>query len=323
MQTFKELQSKYLHYLLQESLSQEPKGLYEPVNYIMNLGGKRIRPVLALMSYNLFQNDLEMALPLAHAIEMFHNFSLVHDDIMDEADLRRGKLSVHHKYDINTGILSGDVMMIKTYEYLTNLNSEKALEIISVFNLVARKVCEGQQMDMDFETSDDVQISAYLQMIEYKTAILLAGALKMGAILGGATQVQSDLLWKFGINIGLAFQLQDDILDVFGNPETFGKKIGGDIIQNKKTFLMLSLLEIIDIDDHLRFDVLRSLNNEYEKVEGIRNLYDKYLIKEMAEERMNSYYENAKGTLNILQRKFNINIGEIEILSTLLMNRIS
>jgi len=179
MHTFEELQSSYLNYLRQESLSTEPKNLYEPVNYIMNLGGKRIRPVLAMMSYNLFQDDMNIALPLAHSIEMFHNFSLVHDDIMDEAELRRGKPSVHHKYDLNTGILSGDVMMIKTYEYLTSLKSERTLEIISTFNLVARKVCEGQQMDMDFETRDDVEIYEYLTMIEYKTATLLAGALKM------------------------------------------------------------------------------------------------------------------------------------------------
>jgi len=322
MHTFEELQSSYLNYLRQESLSTEPKNLYEPVNYIMNLGGKRIRPVLALMSYNLFQENLNCALPLAHSIEMFHNFSLVHDDIMDEAELRRGKPSVHYKYDLNTGILSGDVMMIKTYEYLTSLKSERTLEIISTFNLVARKVCEGQQMDMDFETRDDVEIYEYLTMIEYKTATLLAGALKMGAILGNATDRQCDLLWEYGINIGLAFQLQDDILDVYGNPETFGKKVGGDIIQNKKTYLMLSLLTDIKPNDYEKFQTLSTIN-DVDKINSVKALYNQYQIKEQAEVKMNAYYKSAQEALNKLNLDSDKSKREIETLTEKLMNRIS
>ncbi len=322
MQTFKELQSLYLGYLNTEIITKSPLGLYEPVNYIMNLGGKRIRPVLALMSYNLFQEDIEKALPLAHAIEMFHNFSLVHDDIMDEAELRRGKPSVHHKYDINTGILSGDVMMIKTYEYLASLKSERTLDIISTFNRVARKVCEGQQMDMDFETRNDVEISEYLTMIEYKTAVLLAGALKMGAILGNASSDQCDLLWEYGINIGLAFQLQDDILDVYGDPETFGKKIGGDIVQNKKTFLMLSLVASMKYDDNQIFSTTATLNAE-DKISKVKALYNKYGIKDLAEAKMNTYYQNAQAALKKLNLDSHKNKREIEMLAGKLMNRVS
>ena len=322
MQTFKELQSIYLGYLESETIKKSPQKLYNPVNYIMNLGGKRIRPILALMSYNLFQKDLKKALPLAHAIEMFHNFSLVHDDIMDEAALRRGKPSVHHKYDINTGILSGDVMLIKTYEYLASLKSERTLEIISTFNQVARKVCEGQQMDMDFETRNDVDISEYLTMIEFKTAILLAGALKMGAILGNASSTQCDLLWDYGINIGLAFQLQDDILDVYGDPETFGKKVGGDIIQNKKTFLMLSLISRMKQDDYKRF-LSTSILNDDDKISNVKALYNQYEIKKLAEAKMNTYYQKAHSAITKLKLDVDRNTREIEILTSKLMQRIS
>ena len=323
MHTFKELQASYLNYLDQQSLIMEPTGLYEPVNYIMNLGGKRIRPILVLLSYNLFQDNVKYALPLAHAVEMFHNFSLVHDDIMDNAKLRRGKPTVHDKYNLNTGILSGDVMMIKTYEYLTGLNSDRTLEIIAVFNLVARKICEGQQMDMDFEIRNDVKISEYILMIKYKTAILLAGALKMGAILGNASADQCDLLWNYGINIGLAFQLQDDILDVYGDPKTFGKKVGGDIIQNKKTFLMLSLLEHMSFEDRKLFENILDLENEDEKISQVRRLYDNYEIKKLADIEMNHYYLKAENTFKLLKIQPQKSKSEIENLSRKLMNRIS
>lgn len=245
MSNVKSYQRLFLDYLQEEKWPEQPKELYEPVDYLMHLGGKRLRPVLALMAYALFAKDVDKALPVAMAVEIFHNFSLVHDDIMDEAPLRRGQPSVHTKYNINTGILSGDVMLIYTYEYLLKTADPlKINKMISVFNQVAIKVCEGQQYDMNFEKRNDVTIEEYLQMIRYKTAALIAGSLSLGAIAGGAQKEDVKNLEAFGENIGIAFQLQDDYLDTFGDPLKVGKKPGGDITQNKKTFLILRALEL-------------------------------------------------------------------------------
>jgi geranylgeranyl diphosphate synthase type II len=245
MQLVQQYQQMFEAYRTTRPFDGQPEGLYAPVNYIMDLGGKRLRPAMALMGYGLFQEDASPALPLAYAVEIFHNFTLVHDDIMDDAPLRRGKPTVHALYNTNTAILAGDVMLILAYEQLLQIKPALYIPaILGMFNQVAREVCEGQQMDMDFESRGDVTIPEYLRMIELKTSVLLAGSLAMGAILAGASSDDVQRLYRFGCNAGIAFQLQDDILDAFGDPQKVGKKPGGDIAQNKKTFLLLKALEI-------------------------------------------------------------------------------
>ncbi|OIQ16025.1 MAG: polyprenyl synthetase [Flavobacterium sp. MedPE-SWcel] len=229
-------------YFADLSLEKEPVNLYNPIQYILSLGGKRMRPVLTLMAADVFNADCKAALPAAVAVEMFHNFSLVHDDIMDDAPLRRGNETVHEKWDVNTAILSGDAMLILAYQYFEEYEAETFRSLAKLFSKTAIEVCEGQQWDVDFEERDDVTIPEYLKMIEYKTAVLVAAAMKMGAIVAKTSEENCDLIYDFGLNLGLAFQLQDDYLDAFGDPETFGKQVGGDIIENKKTYLYLKAL---------------------------------------------------------------------------------
>lgn len=225
---------------LEKAISQkEPRQLYDPIKYILSLGGKRIRPALALMVCDFFETDFTKAMSAALAVELFHNFSLIHDDIMDNAPLRRGKKTVHEKWDVNTAILSGDAMLILAYRFFENYEPQMFQELAKLFSETALQVCEGQQHDMDFETRDDVTLVEYIKMIDHKTAVLLGAAMKMGAIVAEASENDKDKIYQFGRNLGIAFQLQDDYLDVFGNPETFGKQVGGDIISNKKTFLYL------------------------------------------------------------------------------------
>ncbi|MFB0942647.1 MAG: polyprenyl synthetase family protein, partial [Patiriisocius sp.] len=216
---------------------KEPASLYEPIDYILTLGGKRLRPVLTLMSADFFGGNYKQALDASLAVEMFHNFSLVHDDIMDNAPLRRGHQTVHEKWDVNTGILSGDAMLILAYQLFETYRPEVFMQLAVLFSKTALEVCEGQQYDVDFETRNDVTISQYIKMIEYKTAVLIGASLQMGAIIADASQSCQEKIYAFGKNLGIAFQLQDDYLDAFGNPLTFGKQVGGDIIANKKTFL--------------------------------------------------------------------------------------
>jgi len=292
MQQVAELQSLFKTYLDENQFQQKPTGLYEPINYILSLGGKRIRPVLLLMGCNLFTDDTAQALPASFAIEIFHNFSLLHDDIMDEAPLRRGKPTVHIKYNQNTGILSGDVMLVYAYEYFLQLSDKvKIPSIIKTFNKVAIEVCEGQQYDMDFETRDDVSIDEYLKMIELKTSVLIAGGLKIGAIIGGSTEEDANHLYEFGRNIGIAFQLQDDILDTYGDPEKFGKKVGGDIVQNKKTFLVLKTLELGNEHQCERLTSLMKIDSQDEnvKIESVKSIFNELKIRETAEQLMESY----------------------------------
>jgi geranylgeranyl diphosphate synthase type II len=246
-------------YRKQHPISGQPAGLYEPAEYIMNLGGKRFRPMLTFLGYQLFRADIERVLPIAYALEIFHNFSLVHDDIMDAADIRRGEATVHTKWDVNTGILSGDLMLVKSYEYLSKFEDEaKIPQLLRVFSRVGREVCEGQQMDVDFESRDDVQIEEYIRMIALKTSVLLATCLEMGAIAAGADEKSVQHCYEVGCNIGIAFQLQDDILDTFGEGDKVGKRIGGDIIQNKKTFLILKALELGSADQKAQLNHLMS-----------------------------------------------------------------
>jgi len=277
---------------------QHPTNLYEPIRYIMSLGGKRIRPVMVLMATELFTHEVTKALDVALAIETFHNFTLVHDDIMDNAPLRRGKETVHEKWGVNNAILSGDVMMVESNKHLSKVDLNVLKPVLDTFNLTAQGVCEGQQLDMEFEQRDDVSIEEYIEMIRLKTAVLLGGAMKLGAIVGGANSVDADLLYSFGENLGIAFQLQDDILDVYGNPEKFGKQVGGDIIANKKTFLHLKALALAETEEAL---CLHGESNNYrEKVDQVTALYDKHQIKQLANAEMDKYLTIANQALNDL-----------------------
>ena len=295
MLSVEHLQELFLKYLKNELFDQFPVELYEPVNYILQLGGKRLRPVLLLMGANLFSEKVDHALPAALSIEIFHNFSLVHDDIMDKAPLRRGKPSVHIKYGQNAGILSGDVMLILTYQFLNQLPNPKQLPtILNIFNRLAIEVCEGQQYDMNFETQELVEIDAYLKMIELKTAVLIAGGLKIGALIGGAKMEDANELYEFGRNIGIAFQLQDDILDSFGDPKKFGKKLGGDITQNKKTILLLKSMEQAKGQDQIALqEALAQSDNPTDKIEKVTAIYNKLKVQEQATALMENYLEKA------------------------------
>lgn len=266
---------------------EHPANLYEPIRYIMRLGGKRIRPVMVLMAAELFTDEVEKALDVALAIETFHNFTLVHDDIMDNAPLRRGKQTIHEKWGVNNAILSGDVMMVEANKHLSKADVSVLKQVLETFNLTAQGVCEGQQLDMEFEQRNNVSIPEYINMIRLKTAVLLGGAMKLGGIVGGASTADADLLYKFGENLGIAFQLQDDILDVYGNPEKFGKQVGGDIIANKKTFLHLKALALAHGD---KAKVLYTdLYDAATKVEKVTALYNQYQIKALATSEMDQY----------------------------------
>ncbi|MEX0362055.1 MAG: polyprenyl synthetase family protein [Allomuricauda sp.] len=289
-------------YLENKLIPKEPHNLYEPIAYILGLGGKRMRPVLTLMTTDLFGGDPTDALDAALAIEVFHNFSLVHDDIMDDAPLRRGKITVHEKWDINTGILSGDAMLINAYQYLESYSPEIFKQLISLFSKTAIEVCEGQQYDVDFETRDDVTIPEYLKMIEYKTAVLVAAAMKMGAILAGASEEDAQSIYEFGQNLGIAFQLQDDYLDAFGDPKTFGKQVGGDIIENKKTFLYLKALEFAPKEDKEGLMHLYSIQpeNSNTKVDTVKTIFEESGAVEVARKEIESYTQKAFATLESL-----------------------
>jgi geranylgeranyl diphosphate synthase type II len=263
-------------YLESQYETKEPRNLYEPVHYILKLGGKRIRPVLTLMSAEVFDADYKLALPAALAVEVFHNFSLIHDDIMDDAPLRRGNETVHEKWNTNTAILSGDAMLILAYQYFEKYNTDVFRDLAKLFSKTALEVCEGQQYDVDFETRDDVTIDQYLKMIEYKTAVLVGASMKMGAIVAETSAENANLIYDFGLNLGLAFQLQDDYLDAFGNPETFGKQVGGDIIENKKTYLYLKAIEFANSDEKKQLMHLFSIQPEDNsaKIASVKEIFN-------------------------------------------------
>ncbi len=243
MEQLSQLRTYFLEELKKRVSATEPANLYDPVHYILELGGKRLRPLLTLVSCEMYGGEAKDAMDAAVAVEVFHNFTLLHDDIMDAADLRRGKATIHKKWDVNTGILSGDVMMIMSYQLLNNFDAQTSHDLNKLFSKTAIEVCEGQQYDVDFETREEVNIEEYLTMIRLKTSVLVGCALQMGAIIAGAPVSEQRLIYDYGINLGLAFQLMDDYLDAFGDPETFGKEVGGDIRENKKTYLYLKSLE--------------------------------------------------------------------------------
>jgi geranylgeranyl diphosphate synthase type II len=273
-----------------------PENLYAPISYIMNLGGKRLRPALVLISTDLFSGDVLKAMPAALAIETFHNFTLIHDDIMDNAPLRRGKQTVHEKWGTNNAILSGDVMMVEANKQLAQVDSSVLKDVLNTFNATAQGVCEGQQLDMEFETRVDVSIPEYIDMIRLKTAVLVGGAMKLGAIIANASAESANLIHEFGERLGIAFQLQDDILDVYGDPEKFGKQVGGDIISNKKTFLLLSLQQQLSTTDQQLLNA-QLINETDTKVRNVTDLYNQYQIKEMATDEMQRHLNDAFAAL--------------------------
>ena len=293
---------EFLVYLENEIQIKEPKNLYEPIHYILQIGGKRLRPLLTLVSCHYFNGVYKEAFPAALAIEVFHNFTLVHDDIMDEAPIRRGKITVHKKWDLNRGILSGDAMMLITNQLMEYYEPQKFKDLMVIFNKTALEVCEGQQYDVDFETRNNVSIPEYLKMITYKTAVLVACSLKMGAIIANAEVKEANLIYDYGLQLGIAFQLQDDFLDTFGDAATFGKQIGGDILENKKTYLYLKLLEVISDDDKLiLLNWFATTDKSDEKIKEVTLLYEKYNIPELIKLEIDKYtklsYKSLENTL--------------------------
>ncbi len=276
-----------------QKFGSQPRSLYEPLRYIMGLGGKRLRPMLTLLSYSIYKNDVRNIVQVAVAIETFHNFTLLHDDIMDNAPLRRGRTAVHKKWNINTAILAGDVMQIKVYDMLLRVGDARLKEVLIAFNRCATGVCEGQQMDMEFETRSKVAEAQYLEMIRLKTAVLLGFSLKLGAILADAPELDKKALYEFGIQIGIGFQLKDDLLDVYGDMNKFGKQVGGDIIANKKTFLLIKALE--KARGKNRLELLHWLSmrkfDKTKKVKAVTAIYGALGIRELTNEKINSYFE--------------------------------
>ncbi|MDA3867141.1 MAG: polyprenyl synthetase family protein [Salinivirgaceae bacterium] len=303
MNTFENLQLGFNKELNAYHVGSHPKNLYGPVHYTLSMGGKRLRPVLLLMAAEAFGGNTEHAMPAALAIEIFHNSTLVHDDIMDKADLRRNQPTVHREWNTNIAILSGDLMILKSYEALNKLDTPHLSSVLSVFNRITAQVCEGQQLDLDFENNNEVNISDYMDMIRLKTSVLLAGALEIGAIIGGASKEDAKKIYCFGEHLGLAFQLQDDFLDAFGNKNTFGKKIGGDIVANKKTYLLLKALELTQ--GPYRDQLTSLMNNksidENEKIAQVLQIYKGLKIKELAEDAMLKHYDKAFASLKDVQ----------------------
>ncbi len=323
MHSINEYRSEFINYLQSKKITKEPRNLYEPITYILNLGGKRLRPVLTLLGTEIFDTDYKVALDAALAIEVFHNFSLVHDDIMDDAPVRRGNTTVHEKWDINTGILSGDAMLIMAYQLFENYDPPIFRQLAKLFSKTALEVCEGQQYDVDFETRDDVMLPEYLKMIEYKTAVLVAAALKMGAIVAEASENSQEDMYNFGLNLGIAFQLQDDYLDVFGDPKTFGKQVGGDIIENKKTYLYLKAMNSESAVVKKELEHLYSIQpKETEtKINAVRSIFIRTKANEETQDAIADYTSKAFAILE----KMDINQGKKDLLREFgknLMNRV-
>ena len=282
---------------------RKPSGLYDPVKYVLSMGGKRIRPVLMLLSYGLFKDDVESVLMPACALETYHNYTLLHDDLMDNADMRRGHETVHRKWDANTAILSGDSMLVLAYERMAKCNPVYLSDVLHTFTETALEIGEGQQYDMDFETRNDVTEDEYIEMIRLKTSVLLACAQKIGAILAGASKQDQDNLYKFGEQIGLAFQLQDDYLDVYGDPKVFGKKVGGDIICNKKTYMLINAYNRADVEQRreLQHWMEAETFNSDEKVAAVTAIYNKVGVDKLAIEKIAYYFEESKKYLDAVQ----------------------
>lgn len=299
MKTLEEIQALLARAVEQVDLEREPQGLYAPVRYTLSLGGKRVRPALVLLACNLFADDVTPAVAPALGLEIFHNFTLLHDDIMDKADVRRGHPTVHRKWDENTAILSGDAMQMVACRYMCQAPACDLPRVLDAFTRMALEICEGQQYDMEFERRTEVTAEEYLEMIRLKTAVLLATALRIGAWIGGAGDGDADRLYDFGINLGLAFQLKDDLLDVYGDERTFGKKIGGDISCNKKTYLLIQARRLATGDDAA--ELARWLATDvpsHGKIEAVTALYDRLGVRRICEDKMEQYYRQAVASLD-------------------------
>lgn len=285
--------------ILKLDWKREPYGLYEPIEYTLAAGGKRVRPQLAMIGCQLFDGNENEVLPAALALEVFHNFTLLHDDVMDKAEVRRGRPTVHVKWDENTAILSGDQMLIEAYKLLSNVPAAKLPTVLQLFNKMATEICEGQQYDVDFESQEAVNIEEYLHMIRLKTSVLLGTALQIGAYIAGADQEAQRAIYDFGINVGLAFQIQDDILDVWGDPATFGKAVGGDIACNKKTFVFLTALQMADIDHRKKLEnwYSRVLTDNTQKIAAVKSIFEAVGVRKTCEEKVNDYTETAMAIL--------------------------
>lgn len=300
-----QLVDKFNTYLRQLSLDRNPKGLYEPISYELSLGGKRLRPVLMMYAYLLYKDDVDSILPQAAGLEMYHNFTLLHDDVMDHSVLRRGKPTVHRVWNENTAVLSGDAMAILAYQLMSQCKTPYINKVLGIFSKTALEICEGQQYDMDFETRENVLIEEYIEMIRLKTSVLLAGALKIGAILADASEEEQQKLYDFGIKMGLAFQLQDDYLDVYGDSKIFGKPIGGDILENKKTFMLISALHLSEERDQqeiMRWIWAKEFNPE-EKIAAITSIYNKLGIGDLVIEKIKTYYSDGLSILSLINGK--------------------
>ena len=302
--------------------SGNPNELYDPISYTMTLGGKRIRPTLCLLAAQLFGGDLKKAMNLAMAVEVFHNFTLVHDDIMDEAPIRRGKPAVHAKWNRDVAILSGDVMFVQAYQLLAKGNPEKLSQMLAVFNQTAIEVCEGQQFDMNFETLDDVTAENYIEMIRLKTGVLLACSLQLGAFESGASVKDAKLIYEFGEKIGIAFQIQDDFLDCYAKQEDFGKRVGGDIISNKKTFLMLTALEKADKKQSGQIEnLMTSSTPDEERVAGVLEVYNELNIPALTKSAKQNYFDESLAALNQIEATADLKQPLLELAEMLMMRK--
>ena len=306
MDCFAPYQTAFEQSLKTYKLPSEPKGLYEPIAYIIALGGKRLRPCLVLAACEACKNSYAEAQQAALAVELFHNFTLIHDDIMDEAPLRRGKATVHSKWNLNTGILSGDAMLILAYQQFASYNPELQADLMALFSKTALEVCEGQEYDVAFEQLTAVSENAYLKMIQFKTAVLVAAALKMGALIGASDSESAELFYDFGLALGTAFQIQDDYLDAFGDPETFGKQVGGDILENKKTFLVVKLQELGSIEQRQALDHWFCANahaSSEEKVAEVKQLFTESGAAEATREAVQAYTKESQRILGSLEKR--------------------
>ena len=303
MKAIQHYQSQFVAHLEQYNHLRTPRNLYDPIQYTLGLGGKRLRPTLTLMTTDCFGGDVSAALDAALAIEVFHNFSLIHDDIMDNAPLRRGQQTVHEKWDLNTGILSGDAMLIMAYQLFEGYNAEQFQQLTTLFSKTALEVCEGQQYDIDFETRFDVSIPEYIKMIEYKTAVLVAAAMQMGAIVADASERDQQKCYAFGKNLGIAFQLQDDYLDAFGDPKTFGKQVGGDILENKKTYLFLKTMELGSNEMKAELKTLYENSTEDldQKIATALNLFEQSGAAETTKQAIQNYTQAAFDDLETIK----------------------
>lgn len=304
MYSLSELQDIISSSIQERQFPEEPRLLYDPIKYFLHLGGKRLRPVLTLMATDLFDADIRPAVPMALAIEVFHNFTLMHDDIMDKAPLRRGQPTVHEKWSTNTAILSGDAMMIMSYQLLAETPSQHLAAVLRVFNKMVLEVCEGQQYDMEFESRESVSEDEYLDMIRLKTSVLIGAALQIGAILAGASAKEVAHIYEFGVNMGIAFQIQDDILDIYGKPEKFGKQVGGDILENKKTWLLIKALQLASDSERQVLQAWLENKKPQEadnKVKAVTAIYDQLQIKQQAETLKAIFADRAYQALEKIQ----------------------